>query len=33
LTPEKALKILTEHVLGGNIVKDYALAHGSERMS
>ncbi len=33
LTPEKALKVLTEHVLGGNIVPEYALAHGSERMS
>ncbi len=33
LTPEKTLKILTEHVLGGNIVQEYALAHGSERMS
>ena len=33
LTPEKVQKILTEHVLGGNVVHEYALAMGSERMS
>ena len=33
LTPEKTRKIFTEHVLGGNIVKEYALAIGSERVS
>jgi NADP-reducing hydrogenase subunit HndB len=33
LTPEKTLKILEEHVLGGNVVQDFALAKGSERMS
>jgi NADP-reducing hydrogenase subunit HndB len=33
LTPEKAQKILTEHVLGGKVVHEYALAMGSERMS
>lgn len=31
LTPEKAAKIFTDHVLGGKIVKDYVLAAGSER--
>lgn len=31
LTPEKAKKIFTEHVLGGKIVNEYALAAGSER--
>lgn len=33
LTPEKIKKILTEHVLGGKIVEEYALARGSERVS
>ena len=32
LTPEKAKKVFVEHVLGGNIVKEYALAVGSERI-
>lgn len=31
LTPEKAKKIFTEHVQGGKIVNEYALAAGSER--
>jgi NADP-reducing hydrogenase subunit HndB len=31
LTPDKAKRILIEHVLGGNIVAEYALAAGSER--
>ena len=31
LTAEKAKKIFSEHVLGGNIVKEYVLAAGSER--
>ncbi len=31
LTPEKAIKILEEHVLGGSIVKNLALGVGSER--
>ena len=30
LTPEKIRKILSEHVLGGKIVIEYALAIGSE---
>ncbi len=30
LTPEKIKKIFSEHVLKGNIVKEYALAIGSE---
>ena len=30
LDEEKTRKILTDHVLGGNIVEDYALARGSE---
>jgi len=33
LTPEKILKIFSEHVIGGKIVKEYALAKGSERVS
>ena len=33
LTPEKIRKILTEHVIGGKIVSEYALAVGSERVS
>jgi len=32
LTEEKAKKIFEEHVLGGNIVKEYALALGSEQV-
>lgn len=32
LTPEKAKKVFVEHVLGGKIVKEYALAAGSERI-
>lgn len=32
LTPEKIKKIFNEHVLGGKIVKEYALAIGSERV-
>ncbi len=31
LTPEKIRKIFLEHVLGGKIVAEYALALGSER--
>ncbi len=33
LTKEKVKKIFTEHVGGGKIVVDYALAMGSERLS
>jgi NADP-reducing hydrogenase subunit HndB len=32
LTDEKIRRILSEHVLGGNIVKEYVLAVGSERV-
>jgi NADP-reducing hydrogenase subunit HndB len=32
VTDEKIRRILNEHVLGGNIVKEYALAVGSERV-
>ncbi len=32
LTPEKIRNILSEHVLDGKIVKEYALAIGSERV-
>ena len=32
LTPEKAKRIFVEHVLGGKIVSEYALALGSERV-
>jgi NADP-reducing hydrogenase subunit HndB len=31
LTAEKAKTVLVEHVLGGKIVTEYALAAGSER--
>jgi NADP-reducing hydrogenase subunit HndB len=30
LTPEKIVKVLADHVLGGRVVADYALARGSE---
>jgi NADP-reducing hydrogenase subunit HndB len=33
LTPEKIRKILSEHVIGGKVVSEYALAKGSERVS
>ncbi len=33
LTPDKICRILKEHVMGGNIVKEYALAKGSEKLS
>ena len=33
LTPEKVRKILSEHVNGGKIVKEYAFVKGSERVS
>jgi len=32
LNPEKARKIFNEHVMGGKIVTEYALATGSERV-
>ncbi len=32
LTEDKVKKIMVEHILGGNIVVDYALAFGSERV-
>jgi NADP-reducing hydrogenase subunit HndB len=32
LTGEKIVRILNEHVLGGKIIKEYALAIGSERI-
>jgi NADP-reducing hydrogenase subunit HndB len=33
LNPDKIRKIFSEHVLNGNVVEEYALAKGSERMS
>ena len=33
LTPEKIRRILDEHIIGGKIVEEYALARGSERVS
>ncbi len=33
LTEKKVREIFTEHVMGGNIVTEYALAIGSERVS
>jgi len=32
LTPDKARKVFEEHVVGGKILTEYALAAGSERM-
>lgn len=32
LTPEKIIRILSEHVLGGKIVKEYAFAKGGEKL-
>jgi NADP-reducing hydrogenase subunit HndB len=32
LTPEKARKILDEHIIGGKIVEDFAIGIGSERV-
>jgi (2Fe-2S) ferredoxin len=31
MDPEKVKKVLAEHVIGGQIVTEYALAAGSER--
>jgi len=33
LTADKIRRILSEHVLGGKVVNEYALAKGSERVS
>jgi NADP-reducing hydrogenase subunit HndB len=33
LTVEKIRRILSEHVIGGKVVSEYALAKGSERVS
>ncbi|RKX73063.1 MAG: (2Fe-2S) ferredoxin domain-containing protein [Spirochaetes bacterium] len=33
LSPEKVKKVFADHVMDGKIVKDYALAKGSERVS
>lgn len=33
LTDEKMRRIFAEHVMGGHVVKEYALAVGSERIS
>jgi len=32
LTPEKAAKVLAEHVMAGSVVSEYALGVGSERV-
>jgi len=32
LTPKKISRILSEHILGGRVVEEYALAKGSERL-
>ena len=32
LTPDKARKILNEHIIGGSIVKEFAIGIGSERV-
>jgi len=31
MTPEKAKRVIADHVIGGKIVTEYALAAGSER--
>jgi len=31
LTPDKAQDILEKHIIGGHVVKEYALAVGEER--
>jgi NADP-reducing hydrogenase subunit HndB len=33
LTPQKVGQIFTEHVQAGKLVREFALAHGSERLS
>lgn len=32
LTPEKAVRILEEHIIGGRVVEEFALGIGSERV-
>ena len=32
LTPEKVIKILDKHILGGKLVKEFAIGIGSERV-
>jgi len=32
LTPEKAVKIMDEHIIGGTIVKEFVIGIGSERV-
>ncbi len=32
LTPDKTKKIFEEHIIGGNVVKDFVLGIGSERV-
>ncbi len=32
ITPEKAIRILDEHIIGGKIVNDFAIGIGSERV-
>ena len=32
LSPEKVIKIFEEHILGGKLVKEYAIGMGSERV-
>ena len=32
LTPEKVIRIVREHVIGGDLVGEYAMAKGSERV-
>lgn len=31
ITPERAVRILNEHILGGNVVEEFVLGKGSER--
>jgi NADP-reducing hydrogenase subunit HndB len=32
LTPEKAVRILAEHIIGGQVVNEFAIGMGSERV-
>jgi len=32
LTPEKAITILDEHIIGGNLIKEFVIGIGSERV-
>lgn len=33
MTPEKAIRVFEDHVMGGNVVQEFVLARGSEKES